>query len=228
MIITYFKLRSVPNPDAGAPRRSELQSMNERTTTGAGEYEVRYFNRWAETYDQSILQQIFFTRIHARMLELLAREAAAAAPPECFIDVGCGTGRLLDAARSRWPDARVLGADPAERMVEEARRLRPDLDITLASAEALPFPDESADIVVSSLSFHHWVDQERGVNEIVRVLRPGGSFCLADHTFLPAKLFGERPKSRREVRGLMETAGLTVVRQRWSVLPFILVSLGRK
>ena len=226
--VTYFQQWSVRTADTGAPHRSELQSMNERTTTGAGEQEVQYFNRWAETYDRSILQRIFFTRIHARMLKLLDRETAAAGAPECFVDVGCGTGRLLDAASARWPAARMLGADPAERMVEELRRIRPGLEVVLASAESLPFPDESADIVVSSLSFHHWADQALGIREIARVLRAGGSFCLTDHTFLPARLFAERPQTRRRVRMMMEDAGLTVRKQRWICLPFILVTLARK
>jgi len=193
------------------------------------ERDVEHFNRWSATYDRSILQQIFFVRIHRRMLDLLGREAAQVSPPESFIDVGCGTGRLLKAAAGKWPEARLHGADPAEGMISEANRLHPDLDVRLASAERLPFPDRSADIVVTSLSFHHWTDQAKGIGEIARVLKPGGHFCLADHTFLPARrLSGERPRSRAEVRELMAAAGLTTVRQQWAGLPFILISLARK
>jgi ubiquinone/menaquinone biosynthesis C-methylase UbiE len=189
--------------------------------------DIAYFNNWAATYDRSILQGIFFTRVHTHMLKLLDRKLGGT-PPESLIDVGCGTGRLLAAAGRRWPDVTLLGADPAERMVSEMNRIRPDLAVRLATAESLPFEDESADIVTTSLSFHHWSDQARGIAEIARVLRPGGIFCIADHTFLPAKLFGERPMSARQLAGLMTASGLAVVRQHWAGLPFILVSLARK
>src|SRR5437879_4726343 len=66
-----------------------------------------------------------------------------------------------------------------------------------AAAEALPYPDQTADLVLSSLSFHHWAAQQKGLQEIARVLRPAGWFCLADHTIRLAKLFGEKPKSRK-------------------------------
>lgn len=190
--------------------------------------DVGRFEEWAATYDRSVLQQVFFVPIHKRMLALLAREGALQSAPQCILDVGCGTGRLLRAMGARWPDAQLLGADPAEQMVAEARRLSPRAHVELARAESLPFGDGTVDIVTSSLSFHHWTDQGAGIAEIVRVLRAGGLFCLADHTFTPARSTGERPKTRRQVRSLMETAGLTLRRQRLAGMPFVLMSLAEK
>ncbi len=189
--------------------------------------DVAYFNEWSKTYDRSLLQTIFFTRIHAHMLRLLDRELDGNAPSR-IVDVGCGTGRLLTAAARRWPGARLVGADPAEGMVSEAHRLRPDLEVRLATAEALPFEEAVAEIVTTSLSFHHWQDQAKGIAEIARILRPGGLFCIADHTFLPAKLFGERPLSARQLSELLREQGLTPLRRHWAGLPFILVTLARK
>ena len=48
-------------------------------------------------------------------------------------------------------------------------------------AEELPFDDGSFDLVLSTVSFHHWMDQDKGLREIERVLVPGGDFILADH-----------------------------------------------
>jgi ubiquinone/menaquinone biosynthesis C-methylase UbiE len=48
------------------------------------------------------------------------------------------------------------------------------------AAEALPFGDASFDLVVSSMSFHHWADQRVGLREVRRVLAPGGLLGLAD------------------------------------------------
>ena len=108
----------------------------------------------------------------------------------------------------------MIGVDPAGQMVSQADRLCPKATFKVASAESLPLPDESADIVLSSISFHHWADQERGLQEIARVLRPEGLFCLADHTFRLAGLFGGKVRSRDQIRGLLMGAGLAVRRYR--------------
>ena len=190
--------------------------------------DVKRFDRWAATYDQSVLQRLYFLPVHSKMLDLLVREGSKDAP-SCIIDVGCGTGRLLRDASARWPEAQLLGVDPAEKMVAEATRLNPNAIFRLASAESLPFPDQTADMALSSLSFHHWVDQKKGLREIVRVLRPGGFFCLADHNVIMlARLFGERVRSREEIQALMTGAGLTVRRQQRLGIRFVLITLAQK
>jgi len=190
--------------------------------------DVKRFDRWAATYDQSVLQRLYFLPVHSKMLDLLVREGSKDAP-SCIIDVGCGTGRLLRDASARWPEAQLLGVDPAEKMVAEATRLNPNAIFRLAPAESLPFPDQTADIVLSSLSFHHWANQKKGLQEIVRVLRPGGFFCLADHNvILLAKLIGERVKSREQIRALMISAGLSVRQQQRLGMRFVLITLAQK
>lgn len=172
------------------------------------------------------MQRLFFGPVHSKMLDLLAQEGPK--DPSCIIDVGCGTGRLLRAASIRWPEAQLFGVDPAEHMVSEADRLNPHAIFKLASAESLPFPDQTADIVLSSLSFHHWADQIKGVEEIARVLRSGGLFCLADHTFLLAQLFGEKVKSREQIQALLVGAGLTVRQHQRLGMRFVLITLAQK
>lgn len=113
-------------------------------------------------------------------------------------------------------------------MVSEATRLNPKAILKVASAESLPFPDQTADIVFSSLSFHHWSNQERGIQEIARVLRPGGWFCLADHTMLLTRLFGEKVKSRDEIRTLMISAHLAVRKHQRMGIRFVLIPLAQK
>jgi len=189
--------------------------------------DVARFNRWAETYDRSPLQRFFFGPIHSRILRLLDEELGPTAPADSVIDVGCGTGRLLRAVASRWPTARLRGVDPAPQMISEARRLGSGATFTVSPAEALPFSDGDAQVVLTSMSFHHWEDQRQGIREVARVLQHGGLFCLTDHAFVPAKLLGERVKSRREVRALMEDAGL-VIRRQLTTLPFVLFTLARK
>ncbi|MGA2515519.1 MAG: methyltransferase domain-containing protein [Thermodesulfobacteriota bacterium] len=200
----------------------------EKIVSSTTNFDVKRFDRWAATYDQSILQRLYFGPVHSKMLDLLVREGPKDAL-SCIIDVGCGTGRLLRAASACWPEAQLLGVDPAEKMVAEATRLNPNAIFRLAPAESLPFPGQTADIVLSSLSFHHWANQKKGLQEIVRVLRPGGFFCLADHNLiLLARLFGERVKSREEIRALMISAGLTVRQQQRLGMRFVLITLAQK
>ena len=201
--------------------------MNDKTVPSTTNTDVERFDRWAATYDQSVMQRLYFGPVHSKMLDLLRRQGPKTSPG-CILDVGCGTGRLLRAASVYWPEAQLLGVDPAARMVTEAIRLNPKATFKIASAEMLPFPDQSADIVLSSLSFHHWADQPKGLHEIARVLRPGGYFCLADHALLLTKLWGENVKSRAEIRALMMRAGLAVRLHQSMGIRFVLITLAQK
>jgi ubiquinone/menaquinone biosynthesis C-methylase UbiE len=189
--------------------------------------DVDRFDRWAATYDRSLMQRLFFGPVHNRMLDFIV-QAGPQEPPCCILDVGCGTGRLLHDASARWPKAKFYGVDPAEHMAFKARRLNPMAAIQVAPAEAIPFPDQTADLVLSSISFHHWADHAKAVKEIARVLKPGGFFCLADHYFLLTKLLGEKVKSKSEIRSLMENAGLTVQGHRGMGIRFVLITLAQK
>jgi len=81
---------------------------------------------------------IAFGPVHTKILDLLAHERAKE-PPKCILDVGCGTGRFLRAASVQWPQAQLLGVDPAEQMILEAARLNPQAIFKVGFAESLPF-----------------------------------------------------------------------------------------
>jgi ubiquinone/menaquinone biosynthesis C-methylase UbiE len=185
------------------------------------------FNRWAETYDQSVLQPLYFGPIHSKMLDVLVQQRPTE-PPRDIIDVGCGTGRLLRAAAARWPHAQLFGVDPAEKMISEAKRFNSGAIFKVAPAESIPFLDQAADLVLSSLSFHHWADQRKALQEIARVLRHGGRFCLADHTILLANLFHERVKSLNQIRVLLSGVGLSIVLHQKLWTRFVLITLAQK
>ncbi|GAC1450177.1 MAG: hypothetical protein PVSMB4_08870 [Ktedonobacterales bacterium] len=187
--------------------------------------DVQHFERWSHSYDGSWLQSRFFTRVHSAVLDL----AAPLPPPASVLDVGCGTGRLLRAAATRWPDAQLIGVDPAQGMVDGARQLTPGATIHRGLAESLPLPDASVELVVSTMSSHHWRDQATGIREIARVLRPGGHFILAD-VALPRVLRwlaiheSGLPAAARE--RLFTAAGLRIEQQQSVVYPFILATLA--
>jgi ubiquinone/menaquinone biosynthesis C-methylase UbiE len=204
--------------------------MDNKSVPSKSDRDVERFNRWAPRYEQSVMQKLFFGPVHSEMLDLLVIKGPKN-PPRRLIDVGCGTGRLLRAASVYWPEAELLGVDPAERMISEAQRLNPKAIFNLASSEALPFSDQTADIVLSSISFHHWLDQEKGLQEIARVLRPDGWLCLADHTLRLAKWFerfGPKVRNRKQIRALILGAGLTVRQQQNLRMRFVLITLAQK
>jgi SAM-dependent methyltransferase len=187
--------------------------------------DVQHFERWSHSYEGSWLQSRFFTRVHSAVLDL----AASFPPPASVLDVGCGTGRLLRAAAARWPGAQLIGVDPAQGMVDGARQLTPGATIHRGLAESLPLPNASVELVVSTMSSHHWRDQAAGVREIARVLRPGGHFILAD-VALPRVLrwltLHENGLPAAARQRLFTAAGLRIEQQRSVVYPFILATLA--
>lgn len=200
--------------------------MSEKKDSNITNPDVKHFNHWAPTYERSIMQRLYFGAVHMKMLEVLERGLTK--EPKFILDVGCGTGRFLRMITPKWPEAQLFGIDPAELMVSEATRLNPTATFKVGFAESLPFADQYADLVVSSLSFHHWVDQKKGIQEITRVLKPGGLFCLADHDFQLLKIFGENVRRHKEIRGLMSDAGLMIQQQRGLGWRFVLITLAQK
>ena len=189
--------------------------------------DIEYFNRWSHRYDDSWIQR-YADRVHGEMLELVANEIAT---PSTVLDIGCGTGRLLNKARTLYPSAQLFGLDPAKGMVEIARGQVPSATIYLGAAESLPLADSSVDVVLSSISFHHWSDQSAALREINRVLRSGGCFCLADVSmpeWLAKFVRHMKVKSPSTTSELFDKAGLPVKVQRRTFTRFIWLTLGVK
>ncbi len=179
------------------------------------ERDRHHFDRWAPRYDRSPAQWLLFSPAHEQVLVLAE---AAGAHPRDILDLGCGTGRLIERAARRWPDARLVGIDPSPAMIAEARRKTANdsrMHFEVAEAAALPLPDACIDLAVTTLSFHHWGDQPAGLREVARVLRPGGVFVLADITppllLRPVLRRFHAPRARRR---LFAQAGLEVAAER--------------
>ncbi|QKE83681.1 class I SAM-dependent methyltransferase [Arthrobacter sp. NEB 688] len=100
-----------------------------------------------------------------------------------LVDVGCGTGFHLPRFAERG--ATVLGVEPHLPLVRRAaNRLRARgsrARVVAASAEALPLPDASVDVVHARWAYFFGAGCEPGLAEVERVLRPGGVACLVDN-----------------------------------------------
>lgn len=121
----------------------------------------------------------------ARVASEVKKRSFGAVPTNGWIlDVGCGGGHLIADLASHRTRAGVVGVDLSLAQCRRAHRrtrfARRRCFVACASALALPFPDESFDAVVSVASIKHWPDRRRGMEEMLRVLRPGGSFLVVE------------------------------------------------
>ena len=113
-------------------------------------------------------------------------EHAGLAPGQTVLDLGAGAGLDAFVARRIVGEAgTVLGVDFTPEMVEKARRNAEALGYANVrfkhgDIEALPFADESVDVVVSNCVLNLVPDKARAFAETLRVLRPGGHFCVSD------------------------------------------------
>jgi ubiquinone/menaquinone biosynthesis C-methylase UbiE len=100
------------------------------------------------------------------------------------LDIAAGNGNVSLAAARRWCDVVATDYVPAllERARERAAAERLDMEFREADAEALPFPDGSFDVVVSTFGVMFTPDQDRAAAEMVRVCRRGGRIGLANWT----------------------------------------------
>lgn len=102
------------------------------------------------------------------------------------LDVGCGTGTLTIMLKQSVPQAVIMGLDGDEDVLAIARskanQAGTNIEWKKGFAFDLPYPDNSFDVVVSSLVIHHLVstDKVRAFREVRRVLRPGGEFHMVD------------------------------------------------
>lgn len=137
------------------------------------------FDLWASSYD-SLLPSVFYQAVHKRLLEYVDLSAQAN-----VLDLGCGTGRLLERLATKFPELRGTGLDLSPKMLQVARlsnRHHPRLIFIEGKAEALPFGDGQFDAVFNSISFLHYLEPKQVLQEVARVLTPSGRFYLVDIT----------------------------------------------
>jgi SAM-dependent methyltransferase len=135
------------------------------------------------------------TRVFDPVVALTTREGhfkgrvldrAAVSGGEAVLDLACGTGTLALGVLERAPGARVTGIDGDPEILERARAKARDagaeLEFDRGLSTALPYEDETFDVVLSTLFFHHLSDAAKrtSAEEIARVLRPGGRVVIGD------------------------------------------------
>jgi len=181
------------------------------------------FDRQAPVYDSTRFGQ------HARWLAPDVLTELEGLRPESLLDVGCGTGALLEAVAAALPGGRLYGVDLSVQMVAIAQRCLGEaavITVADADAETLPLPDGAVDVVTCVDSFHHYPHPDAALLEIRRVIRPGGSLILAEwcmpaptrrlmNSFIHRLPDGDvRVYSRKELCRLTAAAGFRELRWR--------------
>ena len=154
----------------------------------------------AERYDRHA------HRLGRRLYDRVVADAAGAGLPDDarVLDVGTGPGRIARSLAHDHPTWTVEAVDLSPQMIEYARAEDPHgtVTFTVGDVAALPYPDAHFDLIVSSMSQHHWADVAAGLRDLRRVLRPGGRLWIYDGRFAlgRARRLAERtfPDVRRE------------------------------
>ena len=180
-----------------------------------------FFDLWSRVYDDPVVQRLFYRPEQDAALRGLAR-----LEPASVLDVGCGTGQLTKRIARRLPDARVMGCDLSQGMLERAARKADRFALVRADAMHLPFADASFEAVVTTEAFHWFPDQATVCREFARVLAPGGRLFAS---LINVPFAGLSPVMRRDLgiggpsvrwptrkamRTLLEDAGFSVDGQR--------------
>ena len=192
---------------------------------------------WAAHYDL-VVQLLTLGR--AKALRQLTIDQAQLRSGEAVLDVGCGTGDLTLLAKQRVGAAgRVCGIDAGPEMIGVARgkaaRRRTEIDFRVEPIEAMTFPAQTFDVVLSSLMMHHLPDdlKPRALAELRRVLKPGGRLLIADFKrptdhlgqgVMRLMMHGHVRQGAQDLPALLAEAGftsITVEDRRSRVLGFV-------
>jgi SAM-dependent methyltransferase len=134
------------------------------------------FDVAAEAYDR-------FMGRYSLLLSPQLADLAEVHGGQRVLDVGCGPGALTAELVKRLEPAAVSAVDPSEPFVAAARARNPGVDVLQASAEQLPFPDQTFDAALAQLVVHFMSDPVAGLAEMARVTRLDGvvAACVWDH-----------------------------------------------
>jgi arsenite methyltransferase len=139
---------------------------------------LEYADEWLEGIPKPSIESFAGTGNPFSLSEIL--------PGERVVDVGCGAGiDSLIAAKKVGPEGRVIGVDMTPSMLEKARKASMEMGLANVEfregyAEALPVEDGWADVVISNGVLNLMPDKAAALEEMSRVLKPGGRLQIGD------------------------------------------------
>jgi len=176
----------VPFPAAMAAQKKEMLKPLKRVFSA-----LRNPSAYARAYSGTFFWPIILP-LREYQLRQVAKEAVKGLEGGLLLDIGSSYGYLLGEMALKRPAVQAVGVDIDARLVGDAvkymqsRKLGNNVTLMAAMAEHLPFRDATFDLVLCTMSFHLWKDRQKGVDEMRRVLRPGGraTVLVGRHYFL--------------------------------------------
>lgn len=153
---------------------------------------VETFKAWAVTYDKTVSKELerYAGITHQEALDRLL-QLAQLKDGDLVLDVGTGTGWVAIRCALEVEEGQIIGVDITPEMLAQAALnaervgVSERVQFALASAMDLPYPDNQFEVVLSSLALHHTM-VSHSLEEMVRVLKPGGHIAIADMGAPPA------------------------------------------
>ena len=131
----------------------------------------------------------------------LAVELAFFDKTDVVLDIGCGSGTSCREVAEKVTQGQVIGIDPTSGMIKIAREKNSDdtnssiIKYMDGKAESIPLDDESVTVAMAVNSFYHWNDMEKGLAEVLRILKNNGRFYIADEKLENGHTHGDGPNS---------------------------------
>jgi ubiquinone/menaquinone biosynthesis C-methylase UbiE len=132
-----------------------------------------------ESYNKFVikLQESFFTLGSNKRVQLMLQYIDIK-PNDVLLDVGGNTGKITEVYAKGCKEIVVL--EPKHAVVEYGSRYRPHIKFVEGEVENIPLSDEYFDKVVASASFHHFPNQDRGLEEMKRILKSNGKMTMLE------------------------------------------------
>jgi ubiquinone/menaquinone biosynthesis C-methylase UbiE len=139
------------------------------------------WDKWAESIDGKGFKYEYLRRAQNTLISILdIRENVH------MLDIGCGTGRALgQAAKLANGKGLFYGVDLSAKMIEKAKenfKEGGNFHFVKSSSESIPLRNDLFEIIISTNSFHHYLNPGKAMNEIYRLLKPGGKVYILDPT----------------------------------------------
>ncbi|KLI32515.1 class I SAM-dependent methyltransferase [Brachyspira hyodysenteriae] len=137
-----------------------------------------HFNKQASIYDEK--DTIYYSKYGKISCNYMS-EYLKNIDYNKLLDIGCGTGYLINMLKKYKATAEFYGLDLSEEMINisKSKNIK-DAEFILGSANKLPFNDNTFDIVTCIQSFHHYPYPDEAMKEVYRVLKKGGIYILSD------------------------------------------------
>lgn len=174
------------------------------------------YNRKADDYDNT-----FDGKFTVKFKELLLEEINVETNSN-ILDIACGNATFLKMLSNKY-DIEGYGIDISEKMIENAKKICPDMTFKISSCEHAPFDNQMFDVVTVCASYHHFPDTKAFAKEVSRILKPTGLLYIAEvyypiiiraifNPFIPLSKAGDvKFYSPKEIQNNFEEYGFQMV-----------------